>query len=39
MPMQNQRDYDELPSHIKKGIKVYFVDDYEQVFEIAFKKT
>ncbi|MCB1117454.1 MAG: endopeptidase La [Chlamydiia bacterium] len=38
-PQQNQRDYDELPDYLKKGLKVHFVDYYEDVFKIAFGKT
>lgn len=35
-PRDNQRDYDELPSYIKKGIKVHFVSHFEEVFRVAF---
>ena len=35
-PKDNQRDYDELPKHIKAGIKVYFVDHYDEVYRVAF---
>ncbi len=28
-PKENQRDYDELPPYVKKGIHVHFVKDYE----------
>jgi ATP-dependent Lon protease len=35
-PKDNQRDYDELPSYIKKGIKVHFVTHYDEVFHVAF---
>lgn len=38
-PQQNQRDYDELPDYLKKGLKVHFVDYYEDVFKITFGKT
>ncbi|MBY0530123.1 MAG: endopeptidase La [Rhabdochlamydiaceae bacterium] len=38
-PKDNQRDYDELPSHIKKGIKVHFVTHYDEVFHVAFPKS
>jgi len=37
-PKDNQRDYDELPKHIKLGIKVYFVSSYEEVYNVAFPK-
>jgi ATP-dependent Lon protease len=35
-PKDNQRDYDELPAYIKKGVKVHFVDTYNEVFRVAF---
>lgn len=35
-PKENERDYDELPDYLKKGIKVYFVDHYDDVFKISF---
>ncbi|HAZ15337.1 MAG: endopeptidase La [Chlamydiae bacterium GWC2_50_10] len=35
-PKENQRDFDELPPYLKKGIAVHFVDHYDQVFPIAF---
>ena len=38
-PQQNQRDYDELPDYLKKGLKVHFVDYYDDVFKITFGKT
>ncbi|MEI8301135.1 MAG: endopeptidase La, partial [Chlamydiota bacterium] len=37
-PKENNRDYDELPDYLKKGLKVHFVSDYEQVFAVAFEK-
>jgi ATP-dependent Lon protease len=37
-PKDNQRDYDELPAYIKKGIQVHFVEHYEEVFRVAFPK-
>lgn len=37
-PKENQRDYDELPSHLKKGIKIHFVKHYDEVFHVAFPK-
>jgi ATP-dependent Lon protease len=35
-PKDNLRDYDELPDYIKKGLTIYFVEHYDEVFEIAF---
>ncbi len=37
-PKENQRDYDELPPYVKKGIRVYFVRHYDEVFDVAFPK-
>lgn len=36
-PHENSRDYDELPDYLKKGLKVHFVDHYDDVYKIAFK--
>ena len=35
-PKENLRDYDELPSYLKKGLEVHFVEYYDEVFRIAF---
>ncbi|BFI05718.1 ATP-dependent Lon protease [Marchantia polymorpha subsp. ruderalis] len=35
-PSANQRDFDELPAHVKEGIEVHFVDNYSEIFDIAF---
>lgn len=35
-PKDNIRDYDELSDDIKKGLMMYFVEHYDQVFSIAF---
>ncbi len=37
-PKDNQRDYDELPPYIKKGMKVFFVSHYDEVYRVAFSK-
>ncbi len=37
-PKNNLRDYDELPEYLKKGLKVHFVDHYEEVFKIVWPK-
>lgn len=36
MPKDNSRDIDELAAHIKKDIKLHFVDHYDEIFKIAF---
>jgi len=35
-PKENERDYLELPDYLKKGLKIHFVDHYDDVFKIAF---
>jgi ATP-dependent Lon protease len=38
-PKDNQRDYDELPKYLKKGLSVHFVDHYDEVYRVAFAKS
>jgi len=38
-PKENTRDFDELPLYLRKGIKVYFVSNYDEVFKVAFPKV
>lgn len=35
-PKENERDIAELPSHITKGIKIHFVESYDEVKALAF---
>ncbi|KAK7278011.1 hypothetical protein RJT34_23032 [Clitoria ternatea] len=35
-PSANRRDFDELAPNVKEGIDVHFVDDYMQIFDLAF---
>lgn len=37
-PKDNQRDYDELPKYVTKGIQVHFVENYKEVFDVAFSE-
>jgi ATP-dependent Lon protease len=37
-PKENQRDYDELPAYVRKGLRVHFVKTYEEVVRVAFPK-
>lgn len=37
-PKDNQRDFDELPAYLKKGVEVHFVTHYDEVYAIAFPK-
>ncbi|XLT01146.1 hypothetical protein HN51_050497 [Arachis hypogaea] len=35
-PSANRRDFDELAPNIKEGLHVHFVDDFMQIFDLAF---
>ncbi|KAK8698040.1 hypothetical protein V6N13_114172 [Hibiscus sabdariffa] len=35
-PSANKRDYDELAPNVREGLDVHFVDDYTQIFNLAF---
>jgi Lon-like ATP-dependent protease len=35
-PKDNTKDWEELPKHITKGLRVHFVDYYRDVYELAF---
>ncbi|KAF7817969.1 lon protease-like protein 1, mitochondrial [Senna tora] len=35
-PSANRRDFDELAPNVKEGLDVHFVDDYMQIFDLAF---
>jgi ATP-dependent Lon protease len=37
-PKDNYRDYEELPDYLKKGLDVRFVESYEEVYQVAFKR-
>lgn len=36
LPKQNEKDYAKLPDFLKKDMKVFFVDEYVDVFKIMF---
>ncbi|MEZ4992225.1 MAG: endopeptidase La [Saprospiraceae bacterium] len=36
-PIDNKKDFDELPEHIKKGLDVHYADYFEDVLKFAFK--
>lgn len=38
-PSANRRDFDELAANVKEGIDVHFVDDYSQIYELAFNES
>ncbi|KAL3515960.1 hypothetical protein ACH5RR_022862 [Cinchona calisaya] len=35
-PSANRRDFDELAANVKEGLEVHFVDDYNQIYNLAF---
>jgi ATP-dependent Lon protease len=35
-PAANQKDFDELPEYLRRGLKAHFVERFEHVLEIAF---
>jgi ATP-dependent Lon protease len=38
LPKENQGDYEEVPEHIRKGMKVHFACNFEDVVPLLFKK-
>jgi ATP-dependent Lon protease len=36
LPADNERDFDEIPDYIKKGLKIHFAARYEDIAEICF---
>lgn len=36
MPSQNRKDLEEVPEHVRKGLKFHFVDRMDQVMPVAF---
>ncbi|XP_073045454.1 lon protease homolog, mitochondrial [Primulina eburnea] len=37
-PSANRRDFDELAPNVKEGLEVHFVDDYSQIYDLAFEE-
>jgi ATP-dependent Lon protease len=35
-PKENKKDFDELPSYLREGLTVHFVDYFDEVIDIAF---
>ena len=35
-PIENKKDFDELPDHVKSGVKVHFVDYFEDVLSVVY---
>ncbi len=36
MPRANERDYEEVPDHIRRGIDVHFVESFDEIVELIF---
>jgi ATP-dependent Lon protease len=36
IPADNERDYDEMPDYLKKGLTMHFVSEYKEVASICF---
>ncbi len=36
LPVDNQRDFEELPEFIKQGVMVHYASTYSDVFKVAF---
>ena len=37
LPLENQRDYDEMPDYLKTGLSLHFVRSFEDVIPICFE--
>jgi ATP-dependent Lon protease len=35
-PIDNKKDFEELPDHIKEGLTVHFADYFDDVLKVAF---
>ena len=38
VPKDNKKDYERLPDYIKEGVTVHYVDYFDDVLKVAFKK-
>ncbi|OGV63229.1 MAG: endopeptidase La [Lentisphaerae bacterium RIFOXYB12_FULL_65_16] len=36
LPHENLKDFEEIPEKVRRGIKPYYVSDYQEVFELVF---
>lgn len=39
MPLSVKADVKQLPKHLLENLKIYYVEEYDQVFKLLFKKT
>jgi ATP-dependent Lon protease len=38
LPSANQRDFDELPDYLRKGMTVHYASHYQDVYQVVFGK-
>ncbi len=36
LPAENKKDFDDLPTFIKDGLEVHFVNHYRDIYDIVF---
>jgi ATP-dependent Lon protease len=36
LPKENQRDFADIPEHVRRGVTPHFVEDYQEVFRLVF---
>ncbi|XP_015783997.1 lon protease homolog, mitochondrial [Tetranychus urticae] len=39
LPSENRKDFSDLPDFIKSGLEVHFVENYEEIFKLAFSDS
>jgi ATP-dependent Lon protease len=38
-PKENRKDFEDLPDYLKTGLNPYFVDYFDEVLDVAYKKV
>ena len=38
LPKDNQKDFEEIPDRVRRGVTPHYVEDFKEVFELAFCK-
>ena len=36
LPIDNERDYDEMPDYLKENLEIHFVSDYQDIAQLLF---
>jgi ATP-dependent Lon protease len=36
LPIDNERDYDEMPDYLKENLEVHFASDYQDIAQLLF---